>query len=76
MTRQDFLRLATLFVVLCPSSQSAFNCVPDVPPQTALLQVSTPDAAGEATVAGQAGAVISRVQPESLGCAIRQAESA
>ena len=41
MMRQDFLRLATLFVVLCPSSQSAFNCVPDVPPRIAGVRDKT-----------------------------------
>jgi uncharacterized protein (TIGR03437 family) len=39
-------------------SRKTVNCVPDVPPRAALIQVSPPDAAGMVTVTGQPGAVL------------------
>ena len=54
---RDVLRLTALLLLVSVPSPAAFNCVPDVPPRAALIQVSAPDAAGNATVQGLADAV-------------------
>jgi uncharacterized protein (TIGR03437 family) len=54
----NWCRLAGLLLVLCACCHAAFDCVPDIPPRAALIQVSAPDAAGTAVVTGRPGAVL------------------
>lgn len=45
-------------LALCLPARAAFNCVADIPPVAALIQVAAPDAAsGKSVVTGSAGAV-------------------